>query len=173
MLCTTLLLPRTEVPRILHFTENTVPRFSSKDFRNHFRLGRVTFEIVLEEMAPSLTSEHLGGKDQLDIDKQLLLFVWYLANQESMREASNLFGISISTVHITSLLVHGSLTIYDHQSLLSSLVFVSENFFYSEWINGRWVTHRERTTNAMCYKKMLPWHFMPYGEKEIYIFGKF
>lgn len=96
MLCTTLLLPR-----ILHFTENTVPRFSSKDFRNHFCLDRVTFEIVLDEMAPSLISEHPGGKDQLDIDKQLLLFVSYLANQESMREASNLFGISISTVHVT------------------------------------------------------------------------
>lgn len=101
MLCTTLLLPRTEVPRILHFTENTVPRFSSKDFRNHFCLDRVTLEIVLDEMAPSLISEHPGGKDQLDIDKQLLLFVSYLANQESMREASNLFGISISTVHVT------------------------------------------------------------------------
>lgn len=95
------LLPRGEVPRITDFIENTVPRFSSRDFRNHFRIDRETFEVILETMAPSLISEHPGGKDQLDIDKQLLLFVWYLSNQESMREAANLFEISISTVYVT------------------------------------------------------------------------
>ena len=52
-------------------------------------------------MAPYLVSEYPAGKKQVDVEKQLLLFVWYLANQESMREASMLFGLSMSTVRST------------------------------------------------------------------------
>jgi hypothetical protein len=46
-----------------------------------------------------------GGKEQFPPEKQLLLLIWYISNQESMREAANLFGISISTVHGTVLKV--------------------------------------------------------------------
>ena len=72
------LLATAAVPRISAFMENTVPRFSSQDFRFHFRIDRTTFEVVLETMAPSLESEYPAGKKQVDVEKQLLLFVWYI-----------------------------------------------------------------------------------------------
>ena len=36
-------MPRESVPRILGFVEETVPRFSNRDFRQHFRLDRTKF----------------------------------------------------------------------------------------------------------------------------------
>jgi predicted DNA-binding protein YlxM (UPF0122 family) len=53
-------------------------------------------------LPPHLTSNNVGGKEQIPPEKQLLLLIWYISNQESMREAANLFGISISTVHGTN-----------------------------------------------------------------------
>jgi hypothetical protein len=63
------------------------------------------FEIILQTIAPHLTSNNVSGKEQIPQDKQLLLLIWYISKQESMREAENLFGISISTVHGTVLKV--------------------------------------------------------------------
>ena len=85
--------------------ETIVPEFSSTDFRMHFRIDRATFEIILQTIAPHLTSNNVSGKEQTLPEKQLLLLIWYISNQESMREATNLFGISISTVHGTVLKV--------------------------------------------------------------------
>ncbi|KAJ8308990.1 hypothetical protein KUTeg_013864 [Tegillarca granosa] len=68
--------PRDKVPRIRQFVEDTVP-------------------------PPHLLSQIPKAKEQLATDKQLLLFLWYISNQESMRETAHLFGISISTVHST------------------------------------------------------------------------
>jgi hypothetical protein len=71
----------------------------------HFRIDRATFEIILQTIALHLTSNNVSGKEQIPPEKQLLLFIWYISNQESMREAANLFGISIWTVHGTVLKV--------------------------------------------------------------------
>jgi hypothetical protein len=71
----------------------------------HCRIDRATFEFILQTIAPHLTSNNVSGKEQIPPEKQLLLLIWYISNQKSMREAANLFGISISTVHGTVLKV--------------------------------------------------------------------
>jgi hypothetical protein len=98
-------IKKRQVPRVSNFAETIVPEFSSTDFRMHFRIDRATFEIILQTIAPHLTSNNVSGKEQIPPEKQLLLLIWYISNQESMREAANLFGISISTVHGTILKV--------------------------------------------------------------------
>lgn len=40
----------------------------------HFRIDRSTFEIMTQTLAPFLVSDHIGGKDQIGIEKQVLLF---------------------------------------------------------------------------------------------------
>ncbi|CAG2191135.1 unnamed protein product [Mytilus edulis] len=45
------MLPREEVPKITNFSEITVPRFASRDFRQHFRIDRSTFDIILQSLA--------------------------------------------------------------------------------------------------------------------------
>jgi hypothetical protein len=40
----------------------------------HFRIDRATFEIVLQTIAPHLTSNNVSGKEQIPPEKQLLFF---------------------------------------------------------------------------------------------------
>jgi hypothetical protein len=49
------------------------------------------FEIILQTIAPHLTSNNVSGKEQIPPEKQLLLLIWYISKQESMREAEHLF----------------------------------------------------------------------------------
>lgn len=94
-------MPRKHIPRIQDFAEDTVPRYSTEEVRSHFRLNKATFEIILQIIAPCLTAVHEGGKEEISPEKQLLFFIWYMANHESMRETANLFDVSLSTVHKT------------------------------------------------------------------------
>ncbi|XP_033730191.1 protein ALP1-like [Pecten maximus] len=69
------------------------------DFRSHFRISRNTFDIILQDIYHSLLLKGKGQHDTVSPDKQLAVCLWYLANQESMREVAHLFGLSKSTVH--------------------------------------------------------------------------
>ena len=91
---------REHVPRITGFAENVVPSFTCADFRYHFRIRSEMYEEILRIIGPTLIPKRNGGGvDQIDPAKQLLIFLWYMGNQESMRELSFIFGISISTIH--------------------------------------------------------------------------
>ena len=93
-----MIMKRDFVPKVLGYTEMVVPDYTMDDFRRHFRLSRVAFEQLLEHVGPTLLLQSLT-KEGVAPEKQLLLFLWYMGNPESMREMANLFGISISTVH--------------------------------------------------------------------------
>ena len=87
------------VPKIIGFAEETVEAYSDKDFRADFRISKATFQQLVVELSPTLQyDERPDGKEGLNVRKQILVFLWYIANQDSMREISKLFGISKSTV---------------------------------------------------------------------------
>nr|XP_034301475.1 uncharacterized protein LOC117681383 [Crassostrea gigas] len=44
-------------------------------------------------------AKHGGGTEQIEPSKQLLIFLAYMASQESLREISVQFGVGIKTVH--------------------------------------------------------------------------
>lgn len=83
--------------RILGYAENTVPVIST----THFRICKEMFEVILQHIGGELLPSHGGGSDETDPSKQVLLFLWYLANQQSMREISHIFDLPRSTVHAT------------------------------------------------------------------------
>ncbi|XP_065928319.1 putative nuclease HARBI1 [Magallana gigas] len=88
------------VPKIDKFVEEIVPRMNEIEFKKHFRLSRDTYNILLTELGPSLKyRQRSTGKPALTPDKQLLVFLWYMANQDSMREDACLFGVSPFSVH--------------------------------------------------------------------------
>ena len=90
---------REHVPRIANFAEFVIPQYSAGDFKAHLRISTETHEKVVELISEDLAAEYNGGHLPIAPDKAILLFVWYLSNQDSMREISHLFGISMSTVH--------------------------------------------------------------------------
>ena len=63
------------------------------------RIHRTTYDILLEHLRPTLEEEHVRWKQNFGLEKQLLMFLWYLANKESYRVVARLFHVSKSTAH--------------------------------------------------------------------------
>jgi hypothetical protein len=49
---------------------------------------------LLRDLKPDLVKHYRGGKETISPETQLLVFLWYVANQDSQREIGVLFGIS-------------------------------------------------------------------------------
>jgi hypothetical protein len=88
-----------KVPKLVGYAENVVPRYLEEDFHAHFRLSNAVYKLIVERLDPHLSREHGGGIEQMSPNKQILIFLWYMANQDSMKEVSQQFGIGTSTVH--------------------------------------------------------------------------
>ena len=57
------------------------------------------YEALLEKMTPFIAYEERPlGNPPVSPDKQLLIFLWYISNQASMREMGRMFGVSRFTV---------------------------------------------------------------------------
>ncbi|CAC5368191.1 unnamed protein product [Mytilus coruscus] len=91
---------RWDVPRTEGYSERVIPRFISEDYRVHFRISKDMFDTIHEEIEPKLIFEHRGGNEQITPRKQLLLFLCYMANNETFRELGQYFGVGKSTAHV-------------------------------------------------------------------------
>ena len=69
------------------YSDSIVPLYSNLDFKSHFRLTRQTYASLLGTLACRGLSaaDFVGGHKPLSIDTMLLVTLWYMANQESMR----------------------------------------------------------------------------------------
>lgn len=81
------------------YVENVVPRYLEEDYRSHFRISKTVVELIHERLGHYLIRQHGGGLEQTTSYKQILIFLWYMANQDSMREVGQQFGEGTSTVH--------------------------------------------------------------------------
>ncbi|XP_046567601.1 putative nuclease HARBI1 [Haliotis rubra] len=92
-------IPRS-VPKAVDYTDIFAELSVNDDyFSEHFRVSRHTFDILLEYIEPSISRHNRGGNHPVPPEKQLYIFLWYLSNLCSMREVSQLFDVSMSTVH--------------------------------------------------------------------------
>ncbi|KAB0803254.1 hypothetical protein PPYR_00224 [Photinus pyralis] len=87
------------LPKVIDFAEYTVPRFDTHQFREHFRLLPDTFDIILGYLHDIKNREHRkpDGRQEIYLEKQLLITIWYLANLESFRSVASRFNVSKST----------------------------------------------------------------------------
>ena len=95
---------RERAVRILGYAEEVVPNYSLSTFREHFRLTPETFEELVWELAscPEIPLGHShGGRPPISIDKQLLIFLWFLGTQECVRSISDRFNVTKSSVHVS------------------------------------------------------------------------
>lgn len=93
-------LHRDSLPNIEEYFENVVPQYTDYDFKKHFRITRRSYEALVFQLDPFLCDkQHHGGKEVIPPEKQILIFIWYLSNQDSIREIAQLFNVSTSTAH--------------------------------------------------------------------------
>lgn len=114
----------------------TIEAMSEEDFRSNFRVNRTTSLYLID-----MYIEHKDGLNvrnrsremhQLAGDKEMLMFLWYLANTITFRQLAILFGVSKSTawnvvVKISSWMVTLS-NIYIRWPLPHEIVTVSNKF---------------------------------------------
>ena len=86
--------------RILGYFEQTIATYSLDEFKAHFRSQRTTCEIVVREVTATgnIPAGNPFGRhviDQLRQRKQILIYLWCMANQESARVVADRFNIYI------------------------------------------------------------------------------
>ncbi|XP_033758878.1 uncharacterized protein LOC117341142 [Pecten maximus] len=80
------------IPNVIGFAEEVIPQYTETDFRRDFRVCKNTFERLIAELTPAIEyTIRESGKEGLPVRKQLLVYLWYISNQDSIREISRLF----------------------------------------------------------------------------------
>ena len=90
---------RRNLTRIAGYFEQTVPRYLPDEFKRHFRITKETFEILSREI---LRTGHIplgspSGRPVIQPQKQILTFLWGMANQEPARAIADRFDITRSS----------------------------------------------------------------------------
>ncbi|XP_063439491.1 putative nuclease HARBI1 [Mytilus trossulus] len=88
------------IPKVSNYYLETIPRFNDRDFKSHFRLSKTTCEVLLMKIHETTTSLPQPGR-QIDIEKRLLMFLWYIGNMESFRSMADRFDVSKGTLHVS------------------------------------------------------------------------
>ena len=94
------LFMRREISRIRGYFEVTVPVYELDVFRSHFRMTRTTFELLAQMIIPSehIPNGNAFGRPVVKPDKQIAMALWMMANQETHRQISDRFDVSLSSV---------------------------------------------------------------------------
>ena len=73
------------------YAETVVPLYSPSDFKSHFRLERHTLKLLVQILGRNglFEKEYSGGHEPVNNEKLVLIAIWYLANEESMRSISD------------------------------------------------------------------------------------
>ena len=81
-------------------------------FRRHFRLTREQYEVLNEKLIQIMGVEvnsELGGSTRIPQTMKPLVFLWYMANQNSFREMGDKFNSAQSTAHDVVIQVLGAI----------------------------------------------------------------
>ncbi|KAK3721273.1 hypothetical protein QZH41_011157, partial [Actinostola sp. cb2023] len=91
---------RRNLTRIRGFYEATVPLYLPSEFKSHFRMTQTTMEILCREVVNTgkIPIGNTRGRPLIRPEKQVLVFVWCLANQECARLVADRFDITMSSV---------------------------------------------------------------------------
>lgn len=103
-----LVLLQEEHTRMPVFYEEWIGCYLDCDFFSHFRMRKVTFYMLLNKVGLLYTSsKHTGGNLPLNLEKMLLIILWYLAKGEVIISIGDRFNVANSTVHSAITVVLG------------------------------------------------------------------
>uniref|UniRef100_A0A8C6MEF6 DDE Tnp4 domain-containing protein n=1 Tax=Nothobranchius furzeri TaxID=105023 RepID=A0A8C6MEF6_NOTFU len=118
----------TEWEVLLYMDENT--------FARHFRVTRPQFEYLTMKLHENgVGREHHQGLLPVPVTKKVLMFLWYMANQNSFREMSDKFDVSQSAAH--QIIV----------DVLKILCTLGSNFV-------SWPNACEKATSALAFQRL-------------------
>ena len=74
-----------------------------EDFRSYFRLSRGTVGRIVQQLGTLPGFVQAGdcpGRERVPVEKQLLVAIWLLGNQETFRSVCDRFDLARSTTHV-------------------------------------------------------------------------
>ena len=91
---------RRNLNRIQGYFEVTIPTYAPSEFSSHFRMTKSTCEILCREImnTGNIPVVNARGKQPIPPLKQVLTFLWSMANQEPTRLVADRFNITMSSV---------------------------------------------------------------------------
>ena len=94
------LIARRSLNRCHGYFEQTVPFYSIDEFQSHFRMKRTTFEILVREVVGTRVFPvgNPFGRQVINARKQVSIFLWCIANQETTRQITDRFNVTYSSV---------------------------------------------------------------------------
>ena len=95
---------RRELTRVNGYFEVTIPAYLSGEFENHFRMTRKTRQLLTQEiMHPGwISTGNSFGRPAILPEKQILPFLWSVANREPYRTIADRFGVTMSSAYRAS-----------------------------------------------------------------------
>ncbi|KAK3909075.1 Protein ANTAGONIST OF LIKE HETEROCHROMATIN PROTEIN 1 [Frankliniella fusca] len=82
-----------------NYFDLTVPRYTDKQFREHFRLSRTSFVNLENWLGPHLQGNEDSRRPRIEVRKQLLSVLWLLATPDSFRSVADRFDMGKSILH--------------------------------------------------------------------------
>ena len=84
--------------------ERIVPATSDSSFRQHFRLLRLITQRLVNLLGtcPEIPVPRERGRPTVEIEKQLLITLWYLGNPECIRSVSDQVDVHVTFNHVES-----------------------------------------------------------------------
>jgi len=87
---------RDKKPRIEGYVENVLPHYNIDDFRSVFRISRSLFEELVCMIGDKVVTKHPrgGGREPMSVEKTILVGLYYMGCQETIRRIADKFNIS-------------------------------------------------------------------------------
>ncbi|KAF5281913.1 hypothetical protein FQR65_LT14439 [Abscondita terminalis] len=73
-----------------NYYEDVIPRYTDTQFKEHFRMTREAFEVLLNTLGQQIGNVNY----RIPLQKKLLLCIWVPSKQESFLAASDRFGLA-------------------------------------------------------------------------------
>ncbi|KAK5648074.1 hypothetical protein RI129_002966 [Pyrocoelia pectoralis] len=91
---------RKKLTRSENYVEHVVHRYSDDEFKAHFRMNPSTAYKIIDLLKDSQhIPSHKDGRGKISAEKAFLIALWYLSNDETFREVSDRFNVTLSSVH--------------------------------------------------------------------------
>ena len=92
---------RRELTCVNGYFEVTITAYLSGEFEYHFRMTRKTCQLLTQEIMHTgrIPSGNSSGRLAILPEKQILLFLWSVANREPYHTIADRFGVTMSSSH--------------------------------------------------------------------------
>ena len=92
---------RRQLTHVNGYFEVTIPAYLSGEFQNHFRMSRETCQLLTQEIVHTgrIPTGNSSGQPTIVPEKQILLFLWSVANKETYRTIADRFGVTMSSAY--------------------------------------------------------------------------